>query len=216
MTLTFPLSAADFFERFNVQHVSLRLKYSQEVSYAGGTPLFADIEPAGWVAECETVPIANGIVHGHMARMASLRGGIKSFFLYDTTLPYPQADPDGTILGSNNVTIQTVHDASSLTLTGLPVGYVLTEGDMFEVTYASPPRTYLGYVLETVTADAVGNAGPFNVAPFLPTGVTATDSVNLKKPSIKCKLMPDSSYPGNITKLHKTIRFTATQTHEGG
>ena len=107
--------------------------------------------------------------------------------VYDPIAKYPAYDPEGTILGSNVVSLAAIGaNRDTITLSGLPVGYKLTEGDKIELRYGSAPeRRQLLEVSEAATANGAGNIGAFTVYPHVRPAITTAATVNLKKPSIK-------------------------------
>jgi len=217
MALTYPLVASVFADKLRIKSAPFVLQHQQELSgVASGNLQAADLAPAFWQAEVETVPLTEAQAAQIMALINSLAGAVRKVYLYNPSLTGPQADPDGTILGAASVTVGSVASSYSLTLAGLPASYVITCGDYFSISYGTPSRTYLGQFAEGGTANGLGAMGPVDVAPAMPAGIVATNAVMLIKPQAKCKIVPGSAYPSIINPLHQTIKFSARQTHEPG
>src|SRR5690554_1374682 len=106
---------------------SFRLEVRQEHSTLGsGEILVADLAPARWVADIQTVPMRGQQARTLQSRLEALDGSINAFYLYDPWKCVPASDPRGDILGSSSVEIGTLgSNNKSLTLSGLPSGYVI-------------------------------------------------------------------------------------------
>src|SRR5687768_983531 len=127
MALTFPLSAEKFADLLRISSVTWRLQRRQEISEATGETLAADRGPALFEADVETPPMEHVEADRLQAIVDALDGSIHTFYLSNPRRPFPQNDPDGSLLGSSTPTILSVGaDNKSLALTGLPVGYKLT------------------------------------------------------------------------------------------
>ena len=123
----------------------------------------------------------------------------------------PLADPGGVILGAAEPKIATLGgDGFSLTLSGLPAGYVLSVGDHIGWVYGSDPDRYAMHQLETsAVANGAGVTGEIRVVPAIRPGVTAQTPVNLVRPKIKCTL---SKRMGVSRALADSPVITLTQT----
>lgn len=128
---------------------------------------------------------------------------------YDFRRPYPKMDPTGSIIGANNVQINSKGvNNSSVSLKGLTTGgYVLSVGDYFEVT--SSGNTFLFRIVEGRTANGSGVTTEFEVIPDLPAILAVNDVVNLKKPCARFIITPGSYNPGDADKM-----FTSGMTLE--
>lgn len=195
MALTFPAPAAYIADLLRVPSRSFRLDPQQEYSGLGsGEVLAAELAPTRWMADIKTVPMDRASARVLQARLEALDGAINSFFLYDPWKCVPAADPGGALLGSSSVTINTVGvNNKSMSLAGLPAGYVLTEGDHLAFDYGSNPvRRALHRVQETVAANGSGVTPSFEVRPHFRPGVTTSLAVTLIKPAAKMALVPGS------------------------
>lgn len=199
MALIFPLSVSDFADKLKIQSVEWKLQRYDELSGLGsGDVLAAQLAPARWVAK---VTLAT-MYHGEAAQAQALIETLDptaSFFLYAPQLPYPQSDPDGSILGAAELTIQTVGGNNrSLRVEGFPAGYTLTVGDFLAFDYGSSPvRRAFHRICETVSASGgIGLTPLFEVRPHLRPGVTTGPVVTIIKPAAKVFIVPESFSPG--------------------
>ena len=72
------------------------------------------------------------------ACVCKLHGAQELFHLFDPLSKYPQADPDGSILVASAVRINSVGTGGrTISLKGLPAGYVLTLADKMQIAYAT-------------------------------------------------------------------------------
>lgn len=189
----------DLAERFRIQSVQWRTQRQDQLSGLGtGDVLTAQLAPPRIVADIVLVPMYNEEASQVQALIDNLDGAINSFYLWPPHRPYPQADPDGSILGASDVRIRTVgSNNKSLSLKGLPAGYVVTLGDSMAWDFgSSPTRRAFHTATATVTADGSGETAEFGVAPHLRPGTVADLAVNLKKPAAKVFIVPDSFRPG--------------------
>lgn len=198
---------ADLAERFRIQSVQWRIHRQDQLSGLGtGDVLAAQLAPPRIVADIVLMPMYNEEASQVQALIDNLDGAINSFFLWPPHRPYPQADPDGTILGGNTVQIRSVGaNNKSLALKGLPPGYVVTLGDSMAWDFgSSPARRAFHTATATVTADANGDTAEFGVTPHLRPGTVADLAVNLKKPAAKVFIVPDSFQPGTAQGIVTT------------
>lgn len=192
MTLSDPRALADFQDLLKIRQFRWQPRRNDQVDGQGtgelllfelASPLWAPEITVDWMSYSEALRIE--------ARLNSLTG-LRSFYLSNPFAPYPAADPGGTLLGASSVSIATVGaDNASVSLTGLPAGYALTEGDFFHVDFgANPVRRGLFQLSEPGVADITGTTPELAVFPHLWTGVTAGLAVSLAYPSAKCILVP--------------------------
>jgi hypothetical protein len=212
MVATFPLAQSALADLLRIRSVVWNLERYVETSGVEGEDIEAELRSPLWVGEVESVPMELAEANQLYARFLLLDGGMQSFYLHNPLAPYPQADPDGSIIGSDTVQIHTVGvDNKTLRLKGLPAGYVLTIGDYIAVTYNTSRRA-LYIVCETVTADGSGNTPSFEVRGYLRPGTAVNNVVDLKKPAAKVKLVDGTLRVEPLSTVHSVIRFTARQT----
>lgn len=134
------------------------------------------------------------------ARVRSLEGSRQTFLMPNPIAEYPAADPDGSILGANAVTIAAIgSDNHSISFTGLPAGYQLGWGDLAEVVFSSNPvRHYVFELHGDVTADPDGLSQPVAVYPHVWPGVIEGAAVNFRRPAAKMLIVAGSLREGVI------------------
>lgn len=214
MAITFPLSLADFWDLLIINVESddgFRLDRNDEISIQGGGGVLSkNLGPPLW----SVTPQSGRMPHENLTRIRAiiemLEDTRQTFYCYDVVHNYPQYDPTGAILGASTVQINSIPDNVHLTLKGLPVGYVITVGDMISYTFLSASRTALVRAQETVTANGSGITPSFQVSPSLRPGIAANDAVSLKKPQMKALIVPGSVGYGRAD-LFTTLSFKALQ-----
>lgn len=213
-----PYAVEDFADKLLIRSAPFMLMRQEETSALGsGEFLTADLAPACYEAAVETAPMANAKAHQLMALIEALGGSRETFYLYDPMMPFPQADPDGTILGASTPTIHTIAvDRRSIRVTGLPAGYVLTIGDYLAIDYGTPSRRALVRVAETFAASGAGLTPPLAISTALRPGVVTGLGAMLKKPAAKVKMLPGTLSIRPIDIINAAISFTARQTLAAG
>lgn len=189
MAVTFPLSSTVFSETLGVSKVVwTQLPGHLTSGTAAGAVITSEIVSPKWQA---TIELAIQYIDDARKAVSMLRriGPHNPFYLHNPAIPYPQSDPNGSILGSSTVTIWDIN-GREVRLTGLPAFYALKWGDMFSVNYGSNPlRTALYEVNEDVSADSFGNTPLFEVTPAPKFGMSIGSPVRLKKPVAKMRLV---------------------------
>ncbi len=213
-----PYAVADFADKLKLRSAPFLPWTQEEGSHLGsGEFLTVDLGPTLYQAECETAPMSNAEAMQLMSLIESLGGSKEKFYLYDPMQPYPQADPTGALLGAATPTLHTISaDRRGLRVTGLPAGYVLTQGDYLAVDYGAPTRRALVRVAETVTASSGGLTPLFAVSLPLRPGIVTGLAVQLRLPAAKVKMVPGSLSLRPLDTLNAIIGFTARQTLAAG
>lgn len=187
--------SADIMESVGIETASLTIQRQRQFSQAGsGTIYRKDMGPAFWIGNLQSVPLYHADAEQVMALLDSMEDALSSFYVWNPALAYPQADPDGSILGSSTPTIHTVNaDNKRISITGLPAGYVLTRGDKVAVDYNSPSQRALYRIVDaSVTADGSGVTAEFEISPRIRIGTTAGNTVHLVKPAANMMIVPGS------------------------
>jgi len=150
------------------------------------------------------------------ARLESLDEGKRPFWGYSLSRCYPIAYPNGSWpTGSSfdgvSATIGTLGtNNKSLSLAGLPSGFVLKVGDMLSFEYTDTPRYALHRVQEAATASSGGTTDEFEVRPFIQSGAVTTTPVRLYQP--RCLMM---LVPGSITSTAELQTGNGTVSFQG-
>ena len=199
MAVSYPYSLPAFADLLKISSIVWDIQRNDELSGSGdGRVWQAELAPPLWTGTVTLSDMYNAEAKQIAARIRKLHGAQEALFLYDPLSKYPQADPDGTKLGSASVSVVALGaDNASLSLQGLPAGYRLTVGDKIQVGYGG--RYAFLEVSETASADGQGITPVFGVFPHLPAGFTAGLGVILLLPACKCLIMPGSHNPGTAS-----------------
>jgi hypothetical protein len=195
MTISFPLGRADFFTPLARVEATFDLSEAMAVTETGGGEILrADHGPRLWQGRVTVQANTYINLDRLVARAELLRQPGASFMVHPSHRAGPQADPDGTGLAASSPTITAVAaNNRDVNLTGLPGGYVLTEGDFLGFTYlANPTRYALHRVLETRTAGAGGSIAALEVSPPVRPGATWPRPLTLIRPFCKAVIVPGS------------------------
>lgn len=176
------------------------LSYGQQTSgQAGGQIRVANIRAPLWSMKVSAPVVYREEAQAIKALIGSLYGSVGTFYGWDTDRPYPLLDPTGAIVGSNSVQINSLgSDGISLSLKGLPNGYVLTRGDYVGFTYSSTKRALHQVVAASVVANSSGVTGEFEVHPAIRQGAAVNNPVSLAKPAAEFRLVPGSYNPETV------------------
>lgn len=122
------------------------------------------------------------------ARIRALQGSKQSFLWADPS--YQTSSNPGT-----GVTISAISaDRASVSFAGLPPYYSLRAGDRFSIEWGSG-RHYLAEVAEDAIASSSGAISNVSVMPFLPLSISVGAAVNLRKPTLRLFVPPNSHTP---------------------
>lgn len=197
MALTYPLPLATFADTLLIAQASCYLPEQLAQSRtAGGEQLISDMGERLWTGRIELGPMQRHELGRPEALISLLRQAGRSFQMFDRRRNYPLLDPTGAILGAAAVTILALGaDVREMSLTGLPVGYVLSAGDYLSFAYGSSPvRQALHRIVDTtVTANGAGQTPLFEVVPGIRPGAVAGAVVTLKKPFCKAVIVAGST-----------------------
>jgi hypothetical protein len=190
---------------------------AQETSgQAGGQVRVRDLRSPLWRIRVSAPTIALPNKQDVVALIEAMGISIGTFYAWNPERRYPKADPSGTILGVSAPEIRTVGtNNKSLSLSGLPAGYVLSRGDMLAFDYGSPSSRALHRVVTpTVTADGDGETAEFEIAPHFRQGVEEGLGVTLVKASAEFCIIP-GTYEPDADGLFGSISFEAIQVVNG-
>ncbi|WP_271025532.1 hypothetical protein [Rhizobium sp. RCAM05973] len=208
MTVTFPV---DFLSDFPGWSTEFDLLYRQEQSRSANGKTYAkDLGSPLWNATYQSRSLRPNELDYWRARLKALENGLQTFKAWPLSRTYPIAYPrgswptGGTFSGSGLVNALT---SKTLSLSGLPSGYVVSIGDYVQVGTAD-----LYQALETATANGSGITGIFEVRTFVwPTSVVGAPA-KLMKPSCIMTLVPDSlTTTANLSDGRGTITFQAIE-----
>ena len=215
MALTFPLSLTDFANGLQIESINFRLRHRVESSGVGtGMMIVAQNGPDFWAADVKLRPLYHRDSRAVQALIDSLDGGINDFYLYDPVCAYPLKDPGGVIIGASAITNTSVNsDGIHMGMTGFPVGYVVSPGDMFDFDYG-PGNAYraLHRVVAGDTANGSGNVS-LEFRPRLDDVTIATGkSMDFTRANARMKIINESIEDGTRQDIFTSgISFTAEQ-----
>lgn len=212
MALSFPLALPAFADKLRIPSVEWKLQDNREFSGLGsGLIIAADLGPSLWTADLTTPPMRTNEAREVEALINAVIRANGSFYMHDPRKCVPAADPYAAKLGAANVQINTLPNAYSLSLKGLPAGYKLTAGDYLSFDYGvSPVRRAFHELSESVTANGSGVTPAFEVSPFIRPGAVVNTVVALKHPSLRCIIVPGSFKP-SFGVPFTTISFSVVQ-----
>lgn len=215
MALTYPLTYAQFLGALRVEEVTFRLSHSQEHTRLGdGSVISASLGASLWTGTIQLAQ-ANHPRHAQMEALIALMDQPGATFLcHDPRYLGPASDPIGAILGSRTITIHSVaSNMRELRITGLPVGYVLSAGDMLGFQYGSDPvRHALHRIVVGGTASIGGLTPLMEVVPNLRPGAVTGLDVQLIRSACKARLLPDPTYGAGRQALSRGASFDFIQT----
>lgn len=176
-----------------VTGIAFSLDYGQETSgQAGGQVRVKDLRSPIWRMKVDCSALTVDRLRRVRAIVGGLGGSMGSFYAWDPGAQFPEADPEGALLGTADVQIAALGPtAGGLTLRGLPGGYVISTGDMLSFDFGIGRRALHQVVAGTVASGA-GMASELIVHPPLRQGATINTSVALKRPSGEFRILPGS------------------------
>ncbi len=204
-----------FFDTLKISAVRWWLNEPFEINRLGdGSILKSSLGAALWQVEATIARAHHRDLADVEARVAKLQRPGQTFLAHDPRHEYPRADPGGVILGAATPVIHTLAENNrEIRLSGLPEGYVISDGDLIGWQYGSAPvRHALHRVVAGATASGAGLTPLIEVAPFVRPGVIpGTTAVQLIRPPIRAVL--ESADYGSGTALFTQgarLRFIQT------
>lgn len=192
------IAVADFADKLPGEKLTWDIvRFDEYDSIGSGHDIVAEMAPPKWTAKLGMRPLVNAEAEALAARVRSLNGSQETFYMYNPSRKYPLSDPNGSILGASVVQINTIgSDNRSVSLKGLPAGYVLSLADKAQIVFASGTRNFFFEFSADVTANGSGVTAEVLIWPHIPVGVIANATLVLKKPACKMQLKPDGFSPG--------------------
>lgn len=188
------------------------IRHAQQVTHPGNSGFIQTINRSApfWTAEYETPPLSADKENEARVFIDALEGSMNTFLAYDPKRVMPQAyknqglasNPWGTpfLLNGN-------YAASTIGLTGMVVGAVITKGDYISVRMHGV--WYLFRAMQTVVASGATIASLL-VKPR-PNWVSfETVNIRYKKACCEMKLVGDVDWSDEVDTM-PTLRFTAGQ-----
>lgn len=201
MVLTRPYPLATLADRLPITSVEWDIQRNDELSGVGSGQIWpAELADPLWMANVVLWSDRTPVIKQIAALIRALHGSQEAFWLYDPLSKYPAADPDGSILGTNSITISS-RGTYTITLQGLPLGYKITLGDKMQIAYGSGPVRYAFLeASESVTEHTGDTKVQVETFPHPPAGIKAGDPVTLIRPACRCVIVPGSFKPGTARR----------------
>ena len=222
MAYTYPVPLSGFFSKLPIQNASLELGEAYEMNETGfGELLTASLGSRLWKMDISLRGGSYNEMEELRSKVNLLRQPGKTFLIHSIPGAYPRHDPTGSILGANQVTINSVRaNQIELNFTGLPVGYRLYEGDYFSFEYGTNPVRYAFHQMvlsntsnNFVNANASGTTQFMEVTPALRPGFAVGANVTIIKPVFKALIVPGTGKLGKTGGRETSgISFSAIQT----
>lgn len=200
MALTFPKPLADLSEQLPIASARWRMRRHDEISGTGTSQILGiNVADELWTARVQLHVVGTDEADQIAADIESLDGVQNTFLFSSPTRAFPQADPDGSILGANNPVINAIGvNNKSMKISGLAADYPLTKGDLMSFTWsADPVRHGFHRVVESVQADDTGLTSFFEVRPHFRPGTITTLPVRLISPFTRVMILPDTFQYGD-------------------
>lgn len=192
MPLAWPLSVAEFFDTLPIRQVTFHLGRSVTSSQTGGGVLIShQLGTRLWQGQIILGKDHHRAAAAIEARLALLEEAGASLLIYNTRLPGPIADPDGSLLGGSTPRIAALNaNNRQMTLKDLPVGYGISQGDVLGFSYGSNPVRHAYHrVVKGGVADGFGLTPDIELIPFIRPGAAVNAIVTLVRPVCKAKIM---------------------------
>lgn len=198
----------------------LDLSHGDQASGQGsGEMLVKQLRDPLWALHAESRTLSANQIRFWKAKLDGLDNGKKLFLGYDFASFWPANYPNGSwptggsFDGISATILALGGDGISMSLAGLPVGFIGSIGDMLSATYGvgSPAALALWRAVEGFTADGSGNTGTFEVRGAIPAGVANGNTVAVKKPSCHMMIVPGSIQTPKDHTARGPISFDAIQ-----
>lgn len=214
MSLTFPLSLAQFADMLPITAVRWFLPDMRELSGMGtGQILQADLAPQLWRGNVELAEQYHNDMIRIEARLNAIVRSVGSFYLYDPRMIAPPDDPTGADLSGFTPQINSLPNPSTMSLKGLPANYKLAAGTYLSWDYgSSPTRRAFHQIAEDIVANGSGVTAAFEVSPFVRPGSAVNANVTLVKPAMRCIIEPGSIDGGSTgNSVTSALSFAVVQ-----
>jgi len=217
--LTYPVPFANLGQLLPILNVDWTLEQFQEISISGnGETLAADLARPLWTGVVTLKPQLVTEARALMAQLEALDGALETFYLANPLGWWPAMDPGGTLYGSSTPQIGAINaNKKQISFKGLPIGYVLSPGDMFHVEYGGGgARRGLFRLREGATVSALGTTGSLEFRPHISASAIVDDVVSFARPAAKVKLMPGTLDKKQVRYNKEQITFSVRQTLQAG
>lgn len=215
MAISFPLSRSAFLASLRVQKVQFFInRRDQMTGLGGGEILKAELAPSLWRGAVTLTPMKARSADAIEALIAMLEVPGRAFEACKPNQAGPVGDPLGDGLLGFTPTLHAIDEpGSTVRLSGLPVGYEITPGDMLSFSYGTNPvRQALHRFVEGGAATAVGRTAPMTVVPHIRPGAIVGATVELVRPWCKGVMIPGTvSYGSRVNGITSGLGFQFQQ-----
>lgn len=203
---------------------TMELDHGDETSGQGnGQIRVKQLREPLWMLSAVSRQLTPNEIRYWKAKLDSLKNGKRLFYGYELTSYYPAAYPEGawpTGVSFDGVSAQIYSlgsDGESLALELLPVGFVVTVGDMLSFSYGEgdPTPLALHRFVEGGTANGSGVTPELRVEPPIRTGAEAGATVSVKRPACHMMIAPNSVSTPRDVSGRGVISFSARQVIRG-
>jgi hypothetical protein len=212
--ITYPMSLPAFFGGLRVASCTFSLPEALQFEETGGGEVVtAALGVRLWQGEVTLAADHHGGMAAAEAAVSAVREAGASFFAFPSHKPAPAVDPDGRFLGASVPQIASLPSARSLSLSGLPAGYVISAGDFLSFAYGTPARFALHQVVIGGAAGAAGVTGEMAVTPAIRPGAVVGAAVALVRPFARVRYLPGSLRPASYgPAIGQGLSFSFRQT----
>ncbi|MEX5600696.1 hypothetical protein [Pseudophaeobacter sp. C1-32P7] len=193
MPLLFPLSRNIFMGKLNRLITKARFEpqdQRQITGLTGGEILSAEVAPTYWEGSISLRPLDAYQASEIIPMLQALDSPGASFFAYDPDRSGPLYDPTGSGLAGYNPVVATYDAAdSTVQISGLPDGYVISPNDLISWTYDGKYALHRFIEGKVVVA---GSTGALQVGPHIRGTIAANEPAELVKPYCKAVIVPNS------------------------
>lgn len=209
MTVSFPLT--DLMDK--IQDIRWSLFERQELSRsAAGITYGRSLGSALWRGEWTAKPMLHDDAVSFEAYLHTLDGVMRTFYGGDVRKRFPRMYPTGAFDESGAAIASLGTNGRSLSIDGLPAGFVISRGDYLAFNYgSSPTNRALHQASETVTCDGSGVSPEFEVRPHIRAGAAINDVVTFKNPRGIFVLEPESIDMRVVGMLHTQVSWKGIQ-----
>lgn len=197
MALSFPLGRQAFMNKLKgwVSEASFHAPTQREITgLEGGDILSAEVAPALWQGTIALRPMPITFSAEIVALLSALEVPGRGFFAYPHDRAGPALDSDASVVGGLSPVIDSYSSANStITITGLTNGYVISPGDMISWQYSSSPTRYALHRFVEGATVAGGTTGALEVYPHIRGTIAADTPVELDRPFCKALIVPRST-----------------------
>ncbi|KPQ06202.1 MAG: hypothetical protein HLUCCA12_12190 [Rhodobacteraceae bacterium HLUCCA12] len=204
-----------FFAGLQISAIRWWLNEPVEINRLGdGSILKGSLGAALWRGEATIAKRHHRDLAAMEARIARLQRPGQTFLAFDPRYNGPRADPGGVVLGANTPVLHTLAaNNREIRISGLPSGYVISDGDLVGWQYGTNPVIHaLHQVVAGATASSGGLTPLIEVTPFVRPGVVpGSTQVALVRPTIKAVLeSADYGHGVRVFTQGATLRFIQT------